>query len=127
MTKKEFPSQERYRKNHPTVTFRLLKKDKARLDAIIKGTGMPLSQWATDFIHNHIDPDEKISELVGKINTLEEYINGLENEERFTVPCSVCGELMYLSSNNLNWMTEVQPILKQAFSNWYHVKTCKPK
>ena len=46
------------------------------------------------------------------------------NEDNFRVPCSICGEPMYFSSNNSNWESEVKPTLYQAFKNWYHVR-CK--
>jgi len=46
------------------------------------------------------------------------------NEDNFRVPCSICGEPMYFSSNDSNWESKVKPTLYQAFKNWYHVR-CK--
>ncbi len=126
MKRSEYPSQKNYRENNPSVSFRLKIEDKARLDAIIKATGKPLSQWMTDFIHYKIDPNEEISELVERIDTLEEYINKSDTGEHFTVPCSVCGKPMYFSSKHSNWQTETYPKLIEAFGKSRH-KKCKPK
>jgi len=58
-------------------------------------------------------------------NAWEAGANGVRNnEDNFRVPCSICGEPMYFSSNNSNWESEVKPTLYQAFKNWYHVR-CK--
>jgi len=44
------------------------------------------------------------------------------NEDNFRVPCSICGEPMYFSSNDSNWESKVKPTLYQAFRNWHHVR-----
>jgi predicted DNA-binding protein len=66
MIKKVFPSQERYLKNNPSVTFRLKKDQKEKLDSIIKATGKPLSKWMSDFILDKLAPYEEISNLQEK-------------------------------------------------------------
>lgn len=43
-----------------------------------------------------------------------------ENESCFEVPCSVCNEPMYLSSDKKNW-SEVEKVLNSTFSSWVHV------
>jgi hypothetical protein len=109
--------------NNPSITFRLKKRDKEKLDAIIKATGMPLSTWMTHFVHDMMDPNGETSALVKKIHDLEEINKRLAIERRFNVPCPVCGKPMYFSSNQSNWKTEVYPTLKEAFSDRRH-ETC---
>ncbi len=72
MKRKEFPSQKKYRMNNPSITFRLKKGDKEKLDAILKASGMPLSKWMTHFVHDMMDPNGETSALVKKIHGLEE-------------------------------------------------------
>ena len=126
MKKKEYPSQKRYRTNNPAITFRLKRQDKERLDTIVKATGKPISKWLFDFINDKIDTQGEISKLVIRIHELEEKNKELANERRFNVPCSICGKPIYFSSKLSIWNPKVYPILKQAFSTWYH-STCKPK
>ena len=126
MTKTEYPSQKKYRDNNPAVTFRLKTEDKERLDIIIKATGKSLSKYMTDFVHELMDPNEEVSELIGRIKVLEEWIGEMNTGDHFSVPCSVCGKPMNFSPNYSNWMTKVNPTLKQAFGKWKHT-TCKPK
>ncbi|MGA2917617.1 hypothetical protein [Methanoregula sp.] len=138
MTKKEYPSQARYRQNHPAITFRLKKDDKERLDTIIKATGKSLARYMTDFIQNDLDHEEEMSELAIMNNTFKEWgfeleakykelemkIKDLKNEEKFILPCSICGKPMTISSKNANWQTEISPKLKDLFGKRYHIK-CK--
>jgi predicted DNA-binding protein len=126
MTKKLYPSQERYLKDHPTVSFRLTREKKAKLDNIVKATGKPLSQWMSDFILNKMAPYEENSKLLKKITMLEEQKKELASERRFNIPCCYCGEPMYFSSNVPEWKTEIYPDLKKTFGTWHHT-TCKPK
>ncbi|MFY9982512.1 MAG: hypothetical protein WAK75_08085 [Methanoregula sp.] len=126
MKGKEFPSQKKYRMNNPSITFRLKKGDKEKLDAIIKASDIPLSTWMTHFVHDMMDPNRETSALVKKIHELEELNKVLATERRFNVPCPACGRPMYFSSNQSNWKTEIYPILKEAFSTSHHT-TCKPK
>src|SRR5208337_4252132 len=93
MKRKEFPSQKKYRTNNPSITFRLKKGDKEKLDAIIKASGMPLSTWMTHFVQDIMDPNGETSELVKRIRDLEEINKKLATERRFNVPCPVCGKL----------------------------------
>jgi|GEM_PF-2306000 len=141
MKRSEYPSQKKYRENNPSASFRLKRQDKEKLDAIIEASGKPLSKWMRDFIHDDMDPQEEISELANNYDTCKEWafeleaknkeletrIKELENEERFNVPCSVCGKPMKFSSKYSNWESKVYPKLKQAFSTWSHVKKCEPK
>lgn len=123
---KLFPSQIKYRQNNPAIAFRMKKADKEKLDKLIKATGKPLSKWMTDFIHNKMDPKEEISKLAARIKDLEEKNKELATEQRFAVPCSVCGKPMNMSSKKANWKTQVYPVLKEAFATWHHT-TCMPK
>jgi predicted DNA-binding protein len=123
MKKKVFPSTIKYRQNNPAISFRLKKEDKEKLDTIIKATGTPLSQRMTDFIHDKMDPDNKISELAVKLDTLKEYTREEYKEEKFNAPCSICGKPITFSSRQANWKTKIYPKLKETFK-WYHVE-CK--
>ncbi|MGD0080918.1 MAG: hypothetical protein ABSB80_09765 [Methanoregula sp.] len=125
MTKKIFPSQERYLKNNPSVTFRLKKDEKEKLDSIIKETGKPLSKWMSDFILNKLAPYEETSKLVKKITVLEAQKKELAGERRFNVPCPVCGKTIFFSSKDSNWKSETYPELIRTFSEWHHAD-CKP-
>ena len=130
-----YPSQIKYRENNPSTTFRVKKEDKQRLDSIIAASGKPLSQWMTDFIHEKMDLNEETSKLANKCDNFREYAleletknKELENEEKFIVPCSICGKPLTLSSKHSNWKTKIYPKLKEAFSTWGHgeCKTRKP-
>jgi hypothetical protein len=120
MEKKEYPSQKRYRMDHPAVTFRLKKEDKERLDTIVKATGKPLSRWMTDFIHDTMDSNGETSKLVKKIHELEVKNNELAIEQRFNIPCPKCGKPMHFSSKCPNWSTKIYPKLKEAFDKMRH-------
>jgi hypothetical protein len=124
--REEFPSQKTYRKNNPSITFRLKKEDKEKLYAIIKESGKPLSRWMTDFIHDKIVSYQETSKLVKRINDLEDNIKEIENEEKFTIQCSVCGKPAYVSSTYPDWETVIYPKLKETFKTWKH-KTCKSR
>lgn len=126
MKRSEYPSQKKYRENNPSVSFRLTKQDKTKLDEIIKATGKPLSKYMVDIIHDKIFPYMEISDLETSVILYDELVIKLENEERFTVPCSVCGKPMKFSSKKSNWTTKVHPTLKQVFGKWMH-STCTPK
>ena len=124
MTKtKLFPSQIKYRQNNPAISFRVKKADKEKLDKIIKASGKPLSKWMTDFIRNKMDPKEELSKLAARVKVLEEKNKELATEERFTLPCSVCGKPLALSSKQSNWKTKIYPELMKAFGKWAHT-TC---
>lgn len=45
--------------------------------------------------------------------------------EEFTVPCPKCGKPMIFLSKDEKWKSEVKPILKKAFANWYHAECLK--
>jgi len=125
MTKKIFPSQERYLKSHPSITFRLKKDEKEKLDSILKETGKPISKWMSDFILDKLAPYEENSKLLKKITALEAQKKELAVERRFHVPCSVCGKTLFFSSKHSNWKSEIYPILTRAFSECYHT-ACEP-
>ena len=115
MTKtKLFPSQIKYRQNNPAIAFRVKKADKEKLDKLIRVTGKPLSKWMTDFIHNKMDPKEEISKLAARIKVLEEKNKELATEQRFTIPCSVCGEPMHFSTKDSNWTSEELPNIETS-------------
>jgi hypothetical protein len=42
--------------------------------------------------------------------------------EHFTIPCSRCGEPLYLSSKSQKWIDKIKPKLESTFSKWYHTK-----
>jgi predicted DNA-binding protein len=120
MKRKEYASQRLYRENNPSITFRLKKEDKEKLDAIIEATGKPLSQWMTDFIHEKMAPYEENSKLVKRINLADEKIKELLNEEKFHIPCVICGKPILFSSRKSNWEADIYPLLKILFTGWCH-------
>jgi len=124
MKRKEYPSQERYRTNNPSTSFRLKKDDKKTLDTIVKATGKPISSFMADFVHDELDVNKEILKLAKKLHELEEINKGLSAERRFNVPCPVCGKPMYFSSKQSNWKTDIFPKLKEAFGKRRHA-TCK--
>jgi len=123
--RKEFPSQKTYRENNPSITFRLKKIDKEKLNEIIEESGKPLSRWMTDFIHDRIVPYEETSKFIKRINALEDRIEEIQDVEKFIVPCSICGKPIFLSSTQGNWDEEIYPKLKEAFAKQYHLD-CDP-
>jgi len=147
MKRSQLPSQKKYRLNNPSVSFRLKNLDKENLDLIVAASGKPLSQWMTDFLHDKMDPKEEMSDLANKYETCKQWafeleektkksetrikelvarIKELETEEKFSSPCSICGQPMKFSSKKSNWASKVQPLLNEAFSTWYHL-SCMPK
>jgi hypothetical protein len=38
----------------------------------------------------------------------------------FTLPCSICGKPMVFSHMDVNWETEIKPVLLEAFKEWCH-------
>jgi len=122
-TREEYPSQIKYREHNPSITFRLKRDDKERLDLTIATSGKRLSQWMTDFIHEEIDHIEEISELKERITFLQEYIKEVESEERFSIPCSICGKPLTLSSKHANWKTEIYPKTQKSSSPSNHIKS----
>jgi antitoxin component of RelBE/YafQ-DinJ toxin-antitoxin module len=148
MTRKEYESEKRYRMNNPSLSFRLKRADKERLDAIIANTGISLSQWMTNFLHNTIDPDDVNTELKAlledaydkldvadkdlkkakkELDTLKIELENAKNERRFNVPCYICAEPIHFSSKHADWKTEVYPELLRTFGGKWHHTTCKPK
>ena len=89
----------------------------------------------TDFIHEKMDLNEETSKLADKCDGFREYAleleaknKDLEKEEKFIIPCSICGDALTLSSKMHKWKTKISPILNEAFSTWFHgeCKTRKP-
>jgi predicted DNA-binding protein len=135
---KLFPSTIKYRENNPAVSFRLKKEDKEKLDGIVKATGKGLSQWMTDFIHDRMDPNGEMSQLANNSETsknwalkleaqkkeLEAKLKESDNEEKFRIPCSICGKPMLFSSRQSSWKTDIYPKLIEKLGKRYHTK-CK--
>jgi hypothetical protein len=132
MKRSEYPSQKKYRENNPSISFRLKRQDKEKLDAIIEASCKPLSRWMTDFLHDKLDPNEVNSELadlidchIGLYKELYDELETVKTEARFSVPCSVCGKPMNFSSKDSDWTLKYYPVLERAFTKWHHHQ-CKP-
>jgi len=120
MKREDFPSVKKYRKNHPSVTFRLKREEKENLDKILKATGMSLSTWMSSFVTDHLPIYAEGPILQKKIAALETRNKELAAERRFSVRCSVCGKSIFFSSKNANWKSEVYPELQRVFCDWSH-------
>jgi hypothetical protein len=124
--KKLFPSQKTYQMNNPSTSFRLKKADKERLDRIVKITGMPLSGFMADFIHDKLIPCEIYEEERKSIvDYYDDICNELKTEERFSIPCARCAKPVMFSSKYFNWKTEIYPELVKTFGRSHHHE-CKP-
>ncbi len=121
---KLFPSQIRYLEKNPVISFRLKKEEKEKLDEIVKEINTSVSKWVSDFVRGKVEKEEEKLRLL-EINKVLEKANKtlrkkIENEIRFKVPCSVCGEDLVLKASDENWDSKIYPILKKAFYNWCH-------
>lgn len=133
MKRSEWPSQIKYRESNPSVSFRLARRDKEKLDAIVGTTGKSLSKWISDFVNDRLDPEDVNSDLAELVEwyrltylELDDKYRKLETEARFSIPCSVCGKNMNFSSKKSNWTSGVYPALEKTFGTWSHGE-CKSK
>ena len=95
MVQKEYyPSQKRYYANNPTVSFRLPKVLKKKLEKLDERGDMTMGQYVRDFLEGIIEEREKEDKI---------YIRGLEDGYRkgreawqIYFKCSVCFENIYI-------------------------------
>jgi predicted DNA-binding protein len=94
-----YPSQERYQADNPTVSFRLPKEDKDRLEEIAKMEGTTIGQYVRDFLKGIVEE---------KKGYYEGYNEGLKKgRESWKIQwdCSVCGNVHVIQPNS--WVHEL--------------------
>ena len=109
MRKKPYPSQIRYYRKNPVVSFRLPAEEKQRLEDIAREKGMTLSQLFKSYYDKIKATDEELREELRKKNETElkkEYDRGYEEgykkaEEDWKIDfeCSICFKKMYIRPN----------------------------
>jgi predicted transcriptional regulator len=89
-----YPSQVRYLKKNPVVSFRLKKEEKEKLDKIADLEGKTPGQYVRDFLNGLVEKREKEKEI---------YDNGFKNgyekgkkDWQIWYPCNVCGQPIFI-------------------------------
>jgi hypothetical protein len=140
--KKKETYMKRWLKEHPRVTFYLDRPTYERLKELAASKNMSVKEFILDIIKGfdgyyddvytkgYADGYEDGRKEVFKMFMDNPF--GFYNELKkmfpnadvalFVVPCSVCGKPMIFHHKNNNWVTEVKPVLLDAFGNWRHVK-----
>jgi hypothetical protein len=116
--KKTFPSQIKYGKKNPTVSFRLKRVDYENLKTVSEMNGKPIAQFVREIVLGVNDEES------GSYNS--GYEHGYDNAmgiDHFRIPCSKCGKPIVFTSKDEVWEPVVKPTLYKAFSNWHHI-TC---
>jgi hypothetical protein len=101
-SKKKAPSREKYEKENPTVSARLPKEKRDKLLAVLRSIGLSLANLLVSFADEYEVKVKPINEA--RQAGYEE----AKNRYMVTYPCSVCGELIPLTS----------PKAKQAASKY---------
>ena len=114
MGKHKPPSRLRYEQANPTITIRLTRELKDILDSYRGSLSYPKA------IQQLLNEKSDVLALKTEIEGMMGYIEKLEGESKFTIPCKICGEGMCFRSSDKIWESKVYPILEQAFRNWYH-------
>jgi len=100
--RKKSPSREKYEKENPTVSARLPKEKRDKLLAVLRSLGLNLANLLVSFADEYEVKVKPINEA--RQAGYEE----AKNRYMVTYPCSVCGELIPLTS----------PKAKQAASRY---------
>ena len=114
MAKHRPPSRLRYEERNPTITVRLTKELRDVLDSYRGSLSYPKA------IQQLLNEKSDVLTLKTEIEGMMGYIEELENESKFSIPCKICGEDICLKSSNPNWKTKIYPTLERAFRNWCH-------
>ena len=113
--KKTFPSEIRYRKKNPMVSFRLKKEDYDRLKEASERSGKPIAQFVRE-IALGVSKKESASYKRG----FDAGYKAAMGIDHFRIPCSMCGKPMAFTSKDKIWEDKVKPTLCEAFRNWHH-------
>jgi hypothetical protein len=140
---------QRWRREHPKVTFYLDEATYCDLKRMAEMKGMTVKDFVLSLIEGF---DKYYSDIVNEsvrsgikqtlvafvehpkifISFMEDYYpEGCEKLVRgelafFTVPCSICGKPMLITHKSSNWEREIKPTLLEAFKYWCHT-TCGTK
>ncbi|HIH96807.1 MAG TPA: ribbon-helix-helix protein, CopG family [Thermoplasmata archaeon] len=103
MVQKEYyPSQKRYYANNPTVSFRLPKELKEKLEKLAERGGMTKGQYVRDFLEGVVTEREKEDKIYadgfkdGQKEGLEEGYKKGREDWQIGLNCSVCGKQGYI-------------------------------
>ena len=84
---KKYPSQIKYEKNNPTITFRMKKHEKERIRLMVESSGKSISQLVRENL------------LQAEKNYSDAYEKGKE-QHRIWIFCNVCGKAIYILPNS---------------------------
>jgi hypothetical protein len=127
--KKLYPSQERYNANNPSVSFRLPKEEKKKLEKIAERDGKTIGEYVRDFLKGIVVKREK--EITSYNRGFKDgYARGFDKgyeqgkeDWQIWFKCSECGEPCYIRPND----KAHKEILKGfVFFGWAH-KSCIAK
>ena len=130
--KRVYPSQIRYYKKMPVVSFRLPAEEKQRLEDIAREKGISVSQLFKNYYEGIKTTDDELREELRKKNETElkrEYDRGYQNgykkaEDDWKIDgeCPICFEKIYVKPHS-NVHAEIKEFLHR--SRWAHTKCAK--
>jgi hypothetical protein len=104
-TKRKLPSEEKYDKNHPTVSARIPREKRDKLNAVLRSLGVSLANLLVSFADAY---EIKVKPLDEARQEASE-----KAEKRFmvTYECNVCGKSIQITNPNVkkaagSYMTE---------------------
>jgi hypothetical protein len=147
MVKKKETYMDRWLREHPRVTFYLDRLTYERLKELATSKNMTVKEFVLDLIKGfdkYYDETYNTGLAYGykegrnavfkmfkdnPYSFYNEFKKMYPKEELalFVIPCSVCGKPMIFSHKDNNWVSEVKPVLLEAFRYWRHVKCSTSK
>jgi len=101
--KKKFPSQEKYERENPSITFRVPIDMKEKIDQLVETTGKSISQIMRETLFYAEKEHSEIFEQ-GHVEGFDVGINaGINRGKRkwaIWIYCYVCGEKIYIEPNS---------------------------
>jgi hypothetical protein len=143
MPKKKETYRDRWLREHPRVTFYLDRLTYDRLKELAASKNMSVKEFVLDHLIKGFNEYYDDAYNSGFANGYKEGRNdvfkmfkdnpfGFYNEFKkmfpnadvalFVIPCSVCGKPMIFHHKKDNWVSDVKPVLLEAFRDWRHVK-----
>lgn len=110
MAQKLLPSQIKYRKNNPTITFRVRKEEKKDLQRVAKERNISVSRVVTEIVRGNLK-DFDLSYEKGKQDAQKEALKNVKIGK-----CEICGEALVWDLNDKDDLEK----LDKSLSTWHH-------
>ncbi len=125
MTKKKYPSQEKYERENPSITFRLPIDMKEKIDQLVETTGKSISQLIRETLfyagkeYSEIQEKSHSEGFVIGVN-----VGGKRGKRKWAIwcYCNVCGEITYIEPNSDAHKAIIEYMKEQK---WGHLKCHK--